>query len=54
MILFGFLWASSADETPSIMTPGIFHFPVLVFGVDAAREIARQPIIALKVVEAIA
>jgi len=31
-----------------------FHFPMLIFGADAAQEVARQPIIVLKVLEVIA
>ena len=31
-----------------------FQFPVLIFGANAAREVARQPIIVLKVLGVIA
>ena len=32
----------------------LFHLPVLIFGADAAREVARQPIVVLKLLDVIA
>ena len=37
------------ENSPYYDSMVFFHFPVLIFGTDAAREVARQPIIMLKV-----